>query len=37
MKKEEFLVLATRYLSREASADEIEQLNLLLKLDFILA
>ena len=31
MKKEEFLVLATRFLSREASADESEQLNLLLK------
>ena len=31
MKKEEFLVLVTRYLSREASADEIEQLNSLRK------
>ncbi|MCX6120072.1 MAG: FecR domain-containing protein [Ignavibacteriales bacterium] len=31
MKKEEFLTLATKYLSREASVDEIEHLNSLVK------
>ena len=31
MKKEEFLILATKYLSREASVDEIEHLNSLVK------